>query len=152
MYRSQWLVFNPATFIKGPVQSQESEQSCMCVKGIDFASFYDLSVGLCNCSDSVLFCCFSFSNFIDPLISVSVKQFDTIEFSHCLSAPCQLLVWNYLTLLSGFSLCISTRRCQLLVWNYLILLSSLCVYQPGVSCWYKIFDFVEFSHCIPAPC
>jgi hypothetical protein len=24
--------------------------------------------------------------------------------------------------------------------------------EPGVSCWYKIFDFVEFSHYISAPC
>jgi uncharacterized membrane protein len=38
------------------------------------------------------FVVFYFYDFIDPLISVSVKQFDSIEFSQCLSAPCQLLV------------------------------------------------------------
>ena len=88
-----------------------------------------------------------------PLISVSVKLFDSIEFSHSISDPCQLLVWNYSTLLLGweFSHSILTP-CQLLVWNYLILLKSLCVCQPGVSCWYTIFDFVEFSHSISDPC
>jgi hypothetical protein len=28
---------------------------CVCVWGLDFASFYDLYMGFCNCSDSVIF-------------------------------------------------------------------------------------------------
>ena len=43
----------PPLFIKVPVPSQESDRSCiLCVK---FDSFYDFSIGLCNCSDSVIF-------------------------------------------------------------------------------------------------
>ena len=30
----------------------------ICVKGIDFASFYDFCIGFWNCSDSVVFCVF----------------------------------------------------------------------------------------------
>ena len=43
-------------FTEVPVPSQESEQSCVCVLvGIDFASFYDFSIGFWNCSDRVVF-------------------------------------------------------------------------------------------------
>jgi hypothetical protein len=43
-------------FTEVPVPSQESEHSCVCVLvGIDFASFYDFSIGFWNCSDSVVF-------------------------------------------------------------------------------------------------
>jgi hypothetical protein len=35
-----------------PVTSHESERSCICVRGIDFASFDDFSIGLWNCPDS----------------------------------------------------------------------------------------------------
>ena len=34
----------PQLFIKVPVSSQESERSCMCVRGIDFVSFYHFGV------------------------------------------------------------------------------------------------------------
>ena len=37
------------------VPSQESERSCICVKGIEFASFYEFSIGLWKCSDSFFF-------------------------------------------------------------------------------------------------
>ena len=38
------------------LQSQESEWSCMCVlRGIDFVSFCDFSIGFWKCSDSVVF-------------------------------------------------------------------------------------------------
>ena len=87
-------------------------------------------------------------------------------FSVYISAPCQLLVWNYLTLLStfplcifavcmklfdfvDFSLCIYQPRvscCQLLVWNYFILLSFLSIYQPCVSCWWlSYFEVICFA-------
>ena len=42
-----------------PVPSQESEWPCLCVRGIDFTSFfYDLSIEFWNCSDDVLFIVF----------------------------------------------------------------------------------------------
>ena len=31
-------------FIEVPVPNQGSERSCICVRGIDFASFYDLDI------------------------------------------------------------------------------------------------------------
>ena len=44
--------------IEVPVTSHESEWSCACVRGIDFASFDDFSIGLWNCPDSVVSFCF----------------------------------------------------------------------------------------------
>ena len=46
-----------------PVPSEGSERSCicvleviyLCVRGIDFAPFYAISIGFWNCSDSVVF-------------------------------------------------------------------------------------------------
>jgi len=77
-----------------------------------------------------LFDCWVFPvrRYISPVSAVGLKLFDCVEFSQCISAPCQLLAWNYLTLLSDFSLCRSTP-CQLLVWNYSTLLSKfpLCI-------------------------
>jgi hypothetical protein len=35
----------PHIFIEVPVPSQESEWSCICVSGIELASFYDVSIG-----------------------------------------------------------------------------------------------------------
>ena len=35
---------------------QESEGSCICVFGIDFASFYECSIGFWNCSETGIFC------------------------------------------------------------------------------------------------
>ena len=54
-------VKTPRLFIEMPVTSQESEWSCTLVLGLSiFASFYDLYIGLWNCSESVRFCfCFS---------------------------------------------------------------------------------------------
>jgi hypothetical protein len=43
-----------------PLPSQESEQSCICVSGIDFASYYDFFIGFWKCSDSVVFFLFPF--------------------------------------------------------------------------------------------
>ena len=45
---------NPPLLITVPVPSQESERSCICVKGIDFASFCNCSNGFWNCSDSFI--------------------------------------------------------------------------------------------------
>ena len=45
----------PPLFIEVPVKSQKSELSCICVRGIDFVSFYDFSIGLWPCSYSVVF-------------------------------------------------------------------------------------------------
>ena len=57
-------------FTEVPVPSQESEQSCACVLvGIDFASFYDFSIGFWNCSDSGIFCfSFYFSTILQLLV------------------------------------------------------------------------------------
>ena len=35
--------FTPPRFVEVPVLKQESERSCICVRGIDFASFYHFS-------------------------------------------------------------------------------------------------------------
>jgi hypothetical protein len=48
----------PPLFIEVPVKSQKSELSCICVRGIDFVSFYNFSIGLWPCSYSVV--CFVF--------------------------------------------------------------------------------------------
>jgi len=34
----------------------ESELSCVCVRCINFTSFYNVSIGFWNCSDSVILC------------------------------------------------------------------------------------------------
>ena len=44
---------------EAPVPSPESERSCICVLGVSgFASFYDISIGVWSCSESVV--CFLF--------------------------------------------------------------------------------------------
>jgi hypothetical protein len=46
----------PSRFIEVPVLSQESQHSCICVfKCINFASFYDFSIGFWNSSVKKLF-------------------------------------------------------------------------------------------------
>ena len=42
-------------FIEASVLSQESEQSYLCVWGINFASSYEFFIGFLNCSVSVVF-------------------------------------------------------------------------------------------------
>ena len=42
------------------VSSNESERSCMCVKGIDRSRFYDFHIGFWNCSHFVVFFVFCF--------------------------------------------------------------------------------------------
>jgi hypothetical protein len=42
-----------------PIPRQESEWSC--VRGIDWASFYDFSIGFINCYDGVVLSCLSLS-------------------------------------------------------------------------------------------
>jgi hypothetical protein len=46
----------PPLFIQVPLSSQE----CLCLRGIDFASFYDFSIGIWKCSDSVVLFAFHF--------------------------------------------------------------------------------------------
>ena len=50
----------PPLFIEVPVPCQERERSCICVSGIDFASFNDFSIRFWNCSDSVALFVFHF--------------------------------------------------------------------------------------------
>ena len=50
--------FTTPLYIKMPVLSHESGQSC--IRGIDFASFYDFSLRFWNSSDSMGFCFFLF--------------------------------------------------------------------------------------------
>ena len=47
----------PPLFNRVPVPSQESERPCIiiCVRILDFASFFDFSIVFLNCSDSVVF-------------------------------------------------------------------------------------------------
>ena len=47
----------PPLFNRVPVPSQESERPCIiiCVRIIDFASFFDFSIVFWNCSDTVVF-------------------------------------------------------------------------------------------------
>ena len=42
----------PSLFIEGPVPCHESKRPWMCIQGIDFASFYNLSIRFWNCSDT----------------------------------------------------------------------------------------------------
>ena len=46
-----------------------------CVKGIDFVPFYDFSIGFWNCSDSVVFICFSLY-----CINLCILMFSTIPY------------------------------------------------------------------------
>ena len=47
----------PPLFNRVPVPSQESERPCIiiCVRILDFASFFDFSIVFLNCSDTVVF-------------------------------------------------------------------------------------------------
>ena len=40
------ISITPPLFIKVPVASRDSERSCICVRGIDFTSFYDFEIWL----------------------------------------------------------------------------------------------------------
>lgn len=44
-YAHETSLSPPLCFIDVPMQSQEYEWFCMCVKGINIASFYDFSIG-----------------------------------------------------------------------------------------------------------
>ena len=48
----------PPLFIEAPVPSQESERSCICVRVINFASFYGFSTVFLKYSNSVVFLVF----------------------------------------------------------------------------------------------
>ena len=56
----------PQLVIEVTVPSQEGERSCICIRGIHFVSFYDLSIEFWNCSDSVVY--FDFKRFIGLLL------------------------------------------------------------------------------------
>ena len=76
---------------------------------------------------------------------------ETIWFcwiSLCLSATCQLLVWNYLTLLSKFPLCIFAVCMKTIWFCWLFSMYISLVSVVGL----KLFDCVELSRCISAPC
>ena len=47
-------------FIQAPVPNNDSEQSCMCVRDIDLACFYECSIRSWNCSDIVVIFFFAF--------------------------------------------------------------------------------------------
>ena len=49
------MVLSYKNLIEVSVPSQESDEGSCCVKGIDFASFYDFDIGLWNCPDSGFF-------------------------------------------------------------------------------------------------
>ena len=97
-----------------------------------------------------------------------MKLFDFVEYVYFVYISCWYETIWFCWL---FSVYISAP-CQLLVWNYLTVLSFLSVYQPRVSCWFKtiwlcwvfsvyinpvsvvgmkLFDFVDFSPCIYQP-
>ena len=58
-------------FIEVPVPSQESKPLCICVKGINFDSFYDFSIGFWNCFDNVVF--FVFHSLAFQLLTMSIR-------------------------------------------------------------------------------
>jgi hypothetical protein len=45
----------PSCFIEVSVPNQQNDRSC---RDFDFVSFYNFSIGLRNCSDSVILFCF----------------------------------------------------------------------------------------------
>jgi hypothetical protein len=49
------LAYSRTRCIEVPVLSQESKRLCICVKGIEFASLYRLSIVFWKCSDNVVF-------------------------------------------------------------------------------------------------
>lgn len=55
------------------MQNQESERSCMCVRGIDFADFSDFSVRFWNCLDGVVSFVFHFI-VVQDVIDLKVQQ------------------------------------------------------------------------------
>jgi hypothetical protein len=72
-----------------PVPDKESE----CVKGTDFASFYDFSNGCWSCSDSGIFCVFHFIFFHQIIYHLhlfcgSVRVALRIDFLCCIVLRC----------------------------------------------------------------
>jgi hypothetical protein len=62
----------PPYFIEVPVQYQDSERSChVCVRGIDFASFYDFDIWFWNRADNVVFFVFHFIN--QPILQIDIQ-------------------------------------------------------------------------------
>lgn len=61
-------------------QAKESEQSCICVWGFDFASFYKFYMGFCNCSDSVVF----FFHFYFCCCHVNKMQISNVVYTVCI--------------------------------------------------------------------
>ena len=107
-FETIWLCWIIAVYI--------SSVSAVCIKLLDFTSV--LSV------------------YISPMSAVGLKLFDCVDFSLCISAPCQLLVWNFLTLLSFLSIYQPRVSCWFkTIW--LCWASFLFVDQPRVSCWYE---------------
>jgi len=64
------------------VPNQEGEWSYICVLGVDFASFYNIFIRLCNCSDSVV--CLGFFFFL-LLMSLYLKTYQrSFIFNACM--------------------------------------------------------------------
>jgi len=66
-----------------PVPNQESKQSCICVRGIDFSSFYDFSIGFWKCSCSVV-----------SFIFHSATVMELVKFFFLFQYPFQKTVWR----------------------------------------------------------
>jgi hypothetical protein len=56
------ITLTPTLFIEVSVPSHEKNRP-VCVEGIEFSSFYDFSIEIWNCSDSVVFLAFHFYYF-----------------------------------------------------------------------------------------
>ena len=121
---------------------------------LSFLSIYQLRV---SCWFKTIWLCWVFSVYINPVSAVGLKLFDFVEFSQCISTPCQLLVWNYLILLTFLRVYISPvsavgmKLFDFVEYVYFVYISclyettfvfdfvdfSLCIYQPRVSCWFE---------------
>jgi hypothetical protein len=90
----------------------------------------------------------SFLSVYQPCVSYWHETIWFCWISLCLSATCQLLVWNYLTLLSKFPLCIFAVCMKTIWFCWLFSVYISLVSVVGL----KLFDCVELSRCISAPC
>ena len=68
----------------------------LCVRGIGFASFYDLSIGFWNCSGNVVFLVFILLNTLHDSISMQVVPKNPLEdfIKTLLYMPCLCILLN----------------------------------------------------------
>jgi hypothetical protein len=137
---------------------------------LSFLSIYQPRV---SCWFKTSWMCWVFSVYINSVSAVGLKLFDFVVFSQCISTPCQLLVWNYLILLTFLRVYISpVSAVGMKLFDFVEYVSFVyicCLYETIWFCWLfsvyisapcqllsvvglKLFYFVEFSQYISALC